>query len=115
MIKIAIPIFNSMLSNNFEDCSYYLIYGINLGKIQDETIRVNAQDENLKIDEWIAKWKITDVIANGISNHSISYFSETKINLFIGVDINTPDELIEDYLNGTLKSNTRIVANLNND
>ena len=42
---------------------------------------------------------------------SINYFSETKINLFIGVEINTPEKLIEDYLMGTLKSNTQNIAN----
>lgn len=111
MTRIAIPIIDTMLSEKFEDCSFYHIYSIDLGKLQAEPIIVNAQNLPLNIPEWIKEWEITDVIANGMNKLSISDFSETKINLFIGVEINTPEKLIEDYLKGTLKSNTQNISN----
>lgn len=107
MTKIAIPITENMLSRNFEDCYYYLIYRINLGKLIGKPVKVYSQDSTLNLSEWIKEWEITDVIANGMNKLSINYFSETKINLFIGVEINTPEKILEEYLMGTLKSNTK--------
>ena len=47
-----------------------------------------------------------DVIANTMEESMVGYFADTKINLFIGVAINSPEQIIEEYAKGELRSNT---------
>ncbi|NQU55090.1 MAG: hypothetical protein HQ522_21430 [Bacteroidetes bacterium] len=104
MTKIAVPIKDNLLSEVFGDCSSYIIYTVN-----NKTV-VSAMQEALPLKsdsallEWVNKWGITDIIVHRINKSLINLFSNTKINLFIGVPIDNPESLIDEYLKGTLNS-----------
>jgi len=61
---------------------------------------------------WLQKQGITDVIAYKVNREIISLFASKKVNLFVGIPINTSENLIEDYLNGTLNSDKDVIAEL---
>ena len=52
----------------------------------------------------------TIYLQHRIDKSYVSYFSDTKINLFVGVNISEPKTLIEEYLNGTLQSNVKNIS-----
>ena len=68
--------------------------------------------ELTKLPDWATQQGITDIIAYKIDNRIISQFIKNKINLFVGVRFDTPQALIDDYLNGRLKSDEKIIREI---
>ena len=110
MYRIAIPISGDTLSENFNECSSYQIYEINKKASVSNIEGIPSQYFLGALPRLVKHYSITDVIAHSIDKESLKYINDTKINLFVGVHISSPDELIEAYLNGTLKSNTHRFA-----
>jgi len=115
MIKIAIPITENILSERFGKCSHYIVYEIEKKTIVNKKNIVPPINDIDKLATWAESTGITDVIVNYISKYYLEYFSNTKINLFVGVKQDTPEQLIERYLNGTLKSDAHIFEKKNNE
>jgi predicted Fe-Mo cluster-binding NifX family protein len=112
MKRVAIPVSKEMLSENFGQCNYYRIYDIEAGIILRDSIEIPPRKEMPDLPVWAAQQGITDVVVHKIDKQIISLFAGNKINLFVGVSINTPELLIEDYLNGNLKSNEQIIKEI---
>lgn len=110
MAKVAIPVTKNLLSENFGDCSYYAIYEIDNKYVVGITREVPPKKAIKALSKWAEDSGISDVIVHGIDKSYVSYFSGTKINLFVGVNISEPEHLIEEYLNGTLQSNVKNIS-----
>ena len=106
MGKVVLPVSGECLSENFTRCFYYLIYEIENRKIVSKKVEIFPKGFLLGISDWPEKLGITDVIAHKIDEASFAEFNCSKINLFVGVRISQSDLLIEEYLNGTLRSDT---------
>jgi len=61
---------------------------------------------------WLEEQGITDVIAFRVNPSVIHLFASRKVNLFVGVPIDTPQNLIEAYLQGKLESDGKIIKEL---
>lgn len=109
MSRVAIPVLNKVLSTNFNKCGYYDIYEIDQKRIISHKQEKLCHKSSNELNMWIYEKGITDLIVHGIDKSSVDYFADTKVNLFIGVNINEPNKLIEDYLKGTLQSNTKVI------
>jgi len=109
MKQVAIPVVQGRLSEYFGQCSHYEIFEIKGKKIQSNKIEVPPDKELAKLPVWASQQGITDIIAYKVDKKIISMFSSYKINLFVGIPINTPQNLIEDYVNGILKSDDKII------
>lgn len=109
MSKVAIPVLNEVLSTSFNNCGYYYIFEIDHKQIVSQNREILCHKTSQELNTWVAEKGITDLIVHGIDKSSVDYFADTKVNLFIGVNINEPGKLIEDYLKGTLQSNTKVI------
>ena len=107
MTKIAIPVKDNLLCRSFSSCTYFLIYEIENKKIVSKKINFYPNEFRADIDHWSDNPGITDVIVHYIDEKSLTILTLTKIDLFVGVNITTPDLLVEEFLNGKLKSNTK--------
>jgi len=112
MKRVAIPIAKDRLSEYFGQCNYYKIYNVENGKIRSDSIEIPPDQETLNLPLWASQQGITDVIVHKIDKRIITLFAGNKINLFVGVTINSPAILIDDYLNGNLKSNGQIIKEI---
>ncbi len=112
MNKIGIPIEGDFLSKEFNASTSYHIYEIDENDKVRGIIEIPSQKKTSDFTLLASQYEITDLIVHSIDRKSINYFTETKINLFIGVDINTPGQLIEEYLKGSLKSNTLSISKI---
>jgi predicted Fe-Mo cluster-binding NifX family protein len=110
MTKIAIPVKDDLLSRSFNACTYFLIYEIRDKKIVGKKINFFPDEFKSTIPDWSDVAGITDVIVHHIDESALETLTSTKISLFVGVKINTPDRLVEDFLDGTLKSDTHNVV-----
>jgi predicted Fe-Mo cluster-binding NifX family protein len=106
MSKIVIPVKDDLLSRSFNSCKYFLIYEVNDRKVVSKKVNFFPAVFKANISEWPDDFGITDVIVHSIDEASLDLLTSTKINLFVGVKIIGPDRLIEDFLDGTLKSDT---------
>lgn len=105
MVKLAIPVSNDVLSKIFGQCHHYEIIEIDNDNCTTKRQEIPPKDDAASLLQWIKNEGITDVIAHHIDGSFVNYFADTKINLFIGIHISSPDELVDEYLNGTLQSN----------
>lgn len=110
MKKVALPIYNSQLSPDFERCSEFIIFTVeNENIINRDTMYTHLQPGLFPY--WLAKKGVTDVITKGIDINAVNKFNQFKINVFVGVNLFDPEILIEEFLNGTLETNGALVNN----
>lgn len=114
MRRVAIPIVENKLSEHFGDCNFYEIFEIEDGEIRKSSVEVPTVDTMLELPMWLKQRGITDVIVYRIKKDIISLFASNKINLFVGIQQDTPEHLIEDYLNGKLESDEQIIQEITN-
>lgn len=105
MRKIALPVKDNELSPHFGLCSHFKFYYEVNGEItKEELIPVPHKQPEL-IPNWLIGKGVTDLIAFGIGIKPVEILNQNKINVFVGVKLKEPDELIKDFLNGTLETN----------
>lgn len=112
MKRVAIPIVNERLSEFFGECNHYEIFDIDKNQSKRKSAHMPAGIETTDLPSWLEKQGITDVIAYKVNREIISLFASKKVNLFVGIRIDSPENLIEDYLNGKLESDKKIIAEI---
>lgn len=112
MKRVAIPLVEDRLSEYFGQCSYYEIFEIDHKIIKSSKIGIPAHRSTDSVPDWIAEKGITDVIIHKMDKRVFSMLAATKINLFVGIPIDSPDNIIQGYLSGILKSDTKIIKEI---
>lgn len=112
MRRVAIPVTNQLLSEYFGECSHYEIFEIDKKVLIRKEMEIPAGTGMPELPEWLEKQGITDVITYKVSAKIISLFASRKVNLFVGIPINPPQVLIDDYLHGRLESNQKIIEEI---
>ncbi|NPA35477.1 MAG: hypothetical protein GXO47_01365 [Chlorobi bacterium] len=111
MKRVAIPVIKGKLSEYFENCHYCEIFEIDGDNVKSNEVEVPPSDIS-DLPEWAVNQGITDFIVYKIDKNIIKVFTEKKINLFIGIKIDSPDKLIESYVNGALRSDEEIISEI---
>ncbi len=111
MAKVAIPVEKDCLSTHFGTCSHYAVFTIKQSKVIDKTLVQPNFTEIEKFADWFNSLGVSDVVTYKINPAIIHAFIKNKINVFVGTNQVSPDELIQDYINGKLKSNEDILDN----
>ena len=112
MKRVAVPVVKGQLSEYFGQCNHYEIFDIDEGNVKSEEIEIPPKEDVTKLPEWAASEGITDIIAYKIDKRIINLFTPFRINLFVGIPISSPRNLIEDYKNGKLKSDEIIISEI---
>ncbi len=112
MKRVAIPVVSGELSEFFAQCNHYEIFEIDGAEIKKGEIKVPSAKEISGLLSWISNQGITDVITYKVDKRIMEIFSNSKINLYVGIKRGSPGEIIQDYLNGTLKSDKKIISEI---
>lgn len=112
MKRVAIPIVDNKLSEFFGGCNFYEIFEIEEGAIRKSSVEIPTVEAVDDLPVWLEQRGITDVIVYKIKKQIISLFASKKINLFVGIRQDTPENLISDYLNGNLESDEKIIQEI---
>ncbi len=112
MKRVAVPVVKGQLSEHFGQCNHYEIFEIDNGNVKSEELEIPPKEDITKLPEWAAGEGITDIIAYKIDKRIITLFTPFRINLFVGIPINSPRNLIDDYINGRLKSDETIISEI---
>ncbi len=105
MGKIAVPVVNGNLNNHFGHTNQFYIYEVDNTKINKEEILTPPPHEPGVFPAWLAEMGVTDVIAGGMGQRAIALFNQNKINVFIGVPVKSPADLVLDFIEGNLETN----------
>lgn len=114
MRRIAIPIIDNNLSEHFGECNFYEIFEIDSGEIRKSSVEIPTVGAVNELPIWLEQRGITDVIVYKIKKEIISMFASRKINLFVGIQQDTPERLINKYLLGLLESDKKIIEEITN-
>lgn len=112
MKKVAIPVTMGLLSENFGRCNHYELFVIDNGLVKSEEIEIPPKHDISGLPEWAENKEITDIIVHRIDKNLIKLFQPKRITLFVGIPIDTPRNLVEDYISGNLKSNQQIISEI---
>lgn len=112
MKRVAIPIVNNKLSENFGECNYYTIFEIDRKINSAKTSLLPNGINSFDLPRWLKGEGVTDVVTYKINRQVVNLFVAEKINLFLGIPIDSPEKIIDDYLQGKLVSDKRIIAEL---
>lgn len=112
MKRVAIPILNNQLSENFGECNYYTVFDVDKKIKSTKTTLLPAGIDAHDLPRWLKGEGISDVITYKINRSIVNLFVAEKINLFLGIPISSPEKIIDDYLQGKLVSDKRIVEEL---
>jgi len=99
---IAIPLENGILCSHFGHCQQFAIVNAENNSISSETLVTPPPHEPGLLPAWLAGKGVTDVIAGGMGQRAISLFNQQNINVFVGAQIKSHTELVNDLLNNSL-------------
>ena len=110
MQKIAIPIIDNKLSPYFASSLLFKIF-----HVEDQTIvkeyLISASSQQLEsLAVWLVKNDITDLITREIEHEEIDFLNQHKINVFVGVKLKNPKDLVQEYIDGTLETHDNLLV-----
>jgi len=103
-MKIAIPVENGLLSQHFGHCEGFYIATVENGKIVNSEILLPPEHGDGTFPTFLANKNVNIVIAGGMGPRAIDFFNQFNIDVYTGAESKKPEELVNDLINGTLKT-----------
>ncbi|MEA3504801.1 MAG: NifB/NifX family molybdenum-iron cluster-binding protein [Bacteroidota bacterium] len=104
---VAIPVVDGKLSAHFGHCQEFhfftLVDGEESLKIKDVEVKMPPAHEIGVIPKWVSEEGATDIIVGGIGEKAIDIFNENDVDVHVGAAIISVEELINNFLEGTLE------------
>ncbi len=102
-LRIAIPLANGMLTPHFGHCEEFGIYDVENGKIVNKKIVTPPPHEPGVIPRFLKQQGVNLIIAGGMGQRALQFFKDYGIKVLVGALPKKPEDLINDYINGTLE------------
>ncbi len=109
-MKIAVPVANGLLNAHFGHCDTFAIITADKSEKKitaREDIPAPAHEPGL-LPKWLAEKKVELIITGGMGNRAKTLFNQMGIEVFVGAPVQTPEKLVESYLNENLKTGENI-------
>jgi len=104
-MKIAIPMADGKLTTHFGHCESFALVDVNTIEkkiIKREDIIPPPHEPGL-LPPWLAERGVNMIIAGGMGQRAQGLFAQSGINVVVGAPADTPEQLVCDYLSGTLQ------------
>ena len=105
-MKIAIPLADGKLCMHFGHCAQFALLAVDekAKKITDTQLVTPPPHEPGVLPRWLHEQGATVIIAGGMGQRAQSLFAENGITVVVGAPAETPEQLVSQYLAGTLLS-----------
>jgi len=100
--KIAIPVSEGILDPHFGHCQQFAMVAVEKNRISSVDYLDAPPHQPGLLPPWLAERGATDVIAGGMGQRAIQLFNNPGVNVFGGAPKQTPEEVVEGFLNKTL-------------
>ncbi|MBN2639051.1 MAG: NifB/NifX family molybdenum-iron cluster-binding protein [Bacteroidales bacterium] len=101
-VKLAIPVENGLLSEHFGHTRTFEFFEIEDKKILNNYRLEPPPHEEGVIPRWLIENGVTDLLTGGIGPKAINILYNKGINVFVGVEKDTPDNLALNFINDSL-------------
>ena len=109
-MRIAIPVAQGKLAMHFGHCEQFALIDVDeKSKVitRKEIVAAPAHQPGL-LPRWLAERGVNMIIAGGMGGRALGLFAESGIKVAIGAPVDTPEELVAAYLQGTLKAGENV-------
>ncbi|NTW25951.1 MAG: ATPase [Lentimicrobium sp.] len=96
--RIAIPLLGNVLSEHFGHCQAFAYVDVDNNEITKITIMDPPEHQPGTFPKWVAANGATDVIAGGMGPMAVNLFNEAGVNVFVGAPVDSPTNLVNDFL-----------------
>jgi len=100
--KIAIPMAGNVLSEHFGHCQAFAFVDVENNVITKIILMDPPEHQPGTYPRWVAGNGATDVIAGGMGPMAVNLFNEAGVNVFAGAPVDTPTNLVTNFLAGKL-------------
>jgi len=109
-MKIAVPISNGVLNMHFGHCEKFALIDVDpdAKKILAKQEVVPPPHQPGLLPPWLAERGVNVVIAGGMGQRAQGLFAEQNISVTVGAAAASPEELVNQYLSGTLKTGMNV-------
>jgi predicted Fe-Mo cluster-binding NifX family protein len=103
-MKIAIPTANGQLCAHFGHCQEFALINIDPGtrKIISKEEAIPPPHEPGVLPGWLKEAGVTTIICGGMGQRAQSFFQQYGIEVMVGVNPDSPEKIVENYMDGTL-------------
>ncbi len=109
-MKIVIPVADGKLSTHFGHCERFALIDVDPTEkkiIKQEELKAPPHEPGL-LPKWLAERGANMIIAGGMGQRAQALFAEHGIEVVIGAPAETPENLVNSYLAGTLQSGDNV-------
>lgn len=105
-MRIAIPVANNQLCMHFGHCETFAIIDVDTetNTITHREDIVPPPHEPGLLPKWLAEKKADAIIAGGMGQRAQMLFAQQGIEVVVGAPAQTPEALVNAYLNKTLET-----------
>ena len=109
-MRIAIPVANGKLAMHFGHCEQFALLDVD---VQEKTITgtnyiTPPPHAPGVLPAWLHEQGANVIIAGGMGNRAQQLFAHNDITVVVGVPADTPEDLANAYLNGTLETGENV-------
>ncbi len=104
MMRIAIPVSEGRLAMHFGHCETFTLLDVELEErsIKGRTDLQAPPHEPGLLPKWLSGHGVDMVIAGGMGQRAIDLFTRNGIKVFTGASAETPEILVDNFMNGSL-------------
>jgi len=103
-MTIGIPMAGGKLCSHFGHCQEFAFVSVADGRITGVTTKTPPPHEPGVFPAWMAQQGADTVLAGGMGERAQALFQQNGVKVVCGVTGGTPEEVVEAYLKGTLKT-----------
>ena len=111
-MKIAVPVKNGELASHFGHCQEFMFFTVDeeSGEVTGSESLAPPPHEPGVLPRWLAENGAETIIAGGMGRRAQKLFSENGIEVVVGAKVSSPDELVSQYVEGSLSTGENLCS-----
>ena len=109
-MRIAVPTTEGQISTHFGHCEKFALYDTQDGEIISSRFAPPPAHEPGAFPKWLKEQGADLIITGGMGRRALDLFTQQGIQVIMGASASEPEDLVKQYLAGTLSSGENICA-----
>ena len=103
-MTVAVPTTQGGVSAHFGHCEQFMLFDISDGQVAGSRSLTPPPHEPGVLPRWLHEQGAHVIITGGMGQRARQLFDHYGITTVVGISSGSPDEVIQEYLKGTLES-----------